>query len=217
MKNAAIAAAVVVAGLAGAVAYVAYDQLKSRTAQTSTPAPAAAAPATQLVETLPQFQLADRAGEMRSLQDWPDQALIVNFWATWCAPCRREIPLLQQLQRDHAGEGFQVIGIAVDFRDKVLAYADEMQIDYPLLIGEQEALDAAAAFGVTTVGLPFTVFSDRQGRIVTAHLGELTAAEADLILDAVRRVDAGETSPTDARIALEAALAALPEPESADE
>jgi thiol-disulfide isomerase/thioredoxin len=218
MKNTAIAAAVVVAGLAGAVAYVAYDQLKSRMAPAATPAPETpAAPAAQLVATLPQFQLADRAGEMRSLQDWPDQALIVNFWATWCAPCRREIPLLQQLQRDHAGEGFQVIGIAVDFRDKVLAYADEMQIDYPLLIGEQEALDAAAAFGVTTVGLPFTVFSDRQGRIVTAHLGELTAAEADLILDAVRRVDAGETSPTDARIALEAALAALPEPESADE
>jgi len=217
MKNTAIAAAVVVAGLAGAVAYVAYDQLKSRTAQTSTPAPAAAAPATQLVETLPQFQLADRAGQMSSLQDWPDRALIVNFWATWCAPCRREIPLLQQLQRDHAGEGFQVIGIAVDFRDKVLAYADEMKIDYPLLIGEQEALDAAAAFGMTTVGLPFTVFSDRRGRIVTAHLGELTAAEADLILDAVRRVDAGTTTPADARVALDAALAALPKPESAEE
>jgi thiol-disulfide isomerase/thioredoxin len=154
---------------------------------------------------------------MRSLQDWPDQALIVNFWATWCAPCRREIPLLQQLQRDHAGEGFQVVGIAVDFRDKVLAYADEMNIDYPLLIGEQEALDAAAAFGVTTVGLPFTVFSDRQGRIVTAHLGELTAAEADLILDAVRRVDSGTTTPADARVALDAALAALPKPESAEE
>jgi thiol-disulfide isomerase/thioredoxin len=217
MKSAAIAAAVVVAGLAGTVAYVAYDQLKARTAQTSAPGPAPAAPAAQLVETLPQFQLADRNGEMRSLQDWPDQALIVNFWATWCAPCRREIPLLQQLQRDHAGEGFQVIGIAVDFRDKVLAYADEMKIEYPLLIGEQEALDAAAAFGMTTVGLPFTVFSDRKGRIVAAHLGELTAAEADLILDAVRRVDAGETTPADARVALEAALAALPEPESADE
>jgi thiol-disulfide isomerase/thioredoxin len=212
MKNAAIVAAVAVAGLAGAVAFVAYEQIKARTAQTPTPAPAPAAPASQLVETLPQFQLADRDGQMRSLQDWPDRALIVNFWATWCAPCRREIPLLQQLQRDHAAEGFQVVGIAVDFRDKVLAYADEMQIEYPLLIGEQEALDAAAAFGVATVGLPFTVFSDRQGRIVTAHLGELTAAEADLILDAVRRVDAGETTPADARVALEAELAALPEP-----
>jgi len=207
MKNTAIVAAVAVAGLAGAVAFYAYEQLKARTA----PPPATEA-APQLVETLPQFQLADRDGQVRSLQDWPDRALIVNFWATWCAPCRREIPLLQQLQRDHADEGFQVIGIAVDFRDKVLAYADEMQIEYPLLIGEQEALDAAAAFGVATVGLPFTVFSDRRGRIVTAHLGELTAAEADLILDAVRRVDAGETTPADARVALQAALAALPAP-----
>ena len=209
MKNTAIVAAVAVAGLAGAVAFYAYEQLKARTAPP--PAPAAEA-APQLVETLPQFQLADRDGQVRSLQDWPDRALIVNFWATWCAPCRREIPLLQQLQRDHADEGFQVIGIAVDFRDKVLAYADEMRIEYPLLIGEQEALDAAAAFGVATVGLPFTVFSDRRGRIVTAHLGELTAAEADLILDAVRRVDAGETTPADARVALQAALAALPAP-----
>ena len=87
----------------------------------------------------------------------------MNFWATWCAPCRREIPLLERLQSEHAADGFQVVGIAVDFRDKVLAYADEMKIDYPLLIGEQEALDAAAAFGVEMVGLPFTVFTDAPG------------------------------------------------------
>jgi len=208
MKNWTIAALVAGGALTGAAAYYLHDRESARPAP---PPPPAAAPA-QLVETLPAFQLADRAGQPRSLQDWPDRALIINFWATWCAPCRREIPLLLQLQRDHADQGFQVIGVAVDFRDKVLAYADEMQIDYPLLIGEQEALDAAAAFGVTTVGLPFTVFSDRKGRVVTAHLGELTAAEADLILDAVRRVDAGETTPAEARVAVEAALAALPEP-----
>jgi thiol-disulfide isomerase/thioredoxin len=166
----------------------------------------------QLAERLPEFQLADREGTPRSLADWPDKALIVNFWATWCAPCRREIPLLQRLQREHAAEGFQVIGVAVDFRDKVLAYADEMKIDYPLLIGEQEALDAASAFGIEAVGLPFTVFSDRRGRIVAAHLGELTEAEAALILDAVRSVDAGQKSPLDARKSLELALDALPEP-----
>jgi hypothetical protein len=99
-----------------------------------------------------------------------------------------------------------VIGIAVDFRDKVLAYADEMQIEYPLLIGEQEALDAAAAFGVATVGLPFTVFSDRQGRIVATHLGELETEEATIILGAVRRVNAGEITPRAAREVIERAL-----------
>jgi thiol-disulfide isomerase/thioredoxin len=198
--------AIAVSAMAAGAAFYLYRQ--------QPPAPVAAptpeVDSAQLAATLPGFQLADRAGQLKSLQDWPNQALIVNFWATWCAPCRREIPLLQQLQRDHGAEGFQVIGIAVDFRDKVLAYADEMKIEYPLLIGEQEALDAAAAFGVEAVGFPFTVFSDRQGRIVTAHMGELTAAQASLILDAVRQVDSGATTPEAARASLEIALAQLP-------
>jgi thiol-disulfide isomerase/thioredoxin len=137
----------------------------------------------------------------------------VNFWATWCAPCRREIPLLEKIQAEHGAEGFQVIGIAADYRDKVLAYADEIGLDYPLLIGEQEALDAAASFGVEAVGLPFTVFSDKQGRIVAAHLGELTEPEAEIFLGAVRQIDAGSLSPEQARGEIEAALARLP-PES---
>ena len=197
---------IAVSAMAAGAAFYLYRQQPP--APVAAPAPDEAA--ARLVATLPSFQLADRDGQMKSLQDWPDQALIVNFWATWCAPCRREIPLLQQLQRDHGPEGFQVIGIAVDFRDKVLAYADEMKIEYPLLIGEQEALDAAAAFGVEAVGFPFTVFSDRQGRIVAAHMGELTAAQATLILDAVRQVDSGSTSPEAARAGLELALAQLP-------
>jgi len=123
-----------------------------------------AAPALKLAETVPDVRLLDRDGQSRSLHDWAGRSLIVNFWATWCAPCRREIPLLQRIARERAADGFQVVGIAVDFRDPVLEYAKEMHIEYPLLIGEQEALDAAAAFGVDAIGFPFTVFGDSKGR-----------------------------------------------------
>jgi len=176
--------------------------------------PAVSAPPLVLATSLPQVSLVDREGVARGFDHWRGRSLIVNFWATWCAPCRREIPLLERLQIENAADGFQVVGVAVDYRDKVLPYADKMKITYPLLIGEQEALDAAAAFGVEMVGLPFTVFSDAQGRIIAAHIGELTAAEADVILQAVRRVNAGGTTPLQARADIERGLAALTAPRS---
>ena len=206
------------AGLTGAAGY--YFVIKPRVAalaasQVPTPAATttdpATAPKTQLAAVIPEFKLADSDGTLRSLKDdWKGKALIVNFWATWCAPCRREIPLLNQLAADRAKDNFQVVGIAIDFRDKVLAYAREMQIDYPMLIGEQDALDAAAAFGVDAVGLPFTIFTDTSGRVIALHMGELTADEADLILSAVADVNSGQTDPAQARQAIATALAALP-------
>jgi thiol-disulfide isomerase/thioredoxin len=219
MSGRTLVIAALLAGLAGAAGY--YFLLRPQPATTAsapaaTPTPAAEPAARQLAATIPDFTLMDREGKPRSLRaDWPGQSLIINFWATWCAPCRREIPLLKQLAADHAAENFQVIGIAVDFRDKVLAYAEEMQIDYPMLIGEQDALDAASAFGVEAVGLPFTIFTDSTGRVITLHMGELTAAEAAIILAAVREVNAGRSDPTQARTAIEAGLTALP-PESPD-
>ena len=149
----------------------------------------------------------------RGLAEWRGKVVVANFWATWCAPCRREIPLLQQVARERAAEGFQVIGIAVDYRDKVLEYADEVGIEYPLLIGEQDALDAAAAFGVEAVGFPFTIFTDVHGRIVAAHMGEMDAAEAKLILDQVAEVNAGRQNPAEARHAIETGLAAMQQAE----
>jgi thiol-disulfide isomerase/thioredoxin len=216
-----LAIAIVASALAGAATYAVFRDGAgtgfSGTADAGDPAQRAAAKqvaaddtgAPKLATELPVFTLGDLENKPRTLQDWPNKALIVNFWATWCAPCRREIPLLKKLQSEHGSEGFQVIGIAVDFRDKVVPYAKDMRIDYPILIGEQDALDAVAAFGVDAIGFPFTVFSDRQGRIVAAHQGELTAAQADVILAAIRRVDAGADSLEQARTSIETGLAEL--------
>jgi thiol-disulfide isomerase/thioredoxin len=216
--RAALAVAIVASALAGAATYAVFRDRATGPAGTAdadddvqqAAAKQVAPPdSPKLATELPVFTLHDLEGKPRTLQDWPNKALIVNFWATWCAPCRREIPLLKKLQGEHGAEGFQVIGIAVDFRDKVVPYAKDMRIDYPILIGEQDALDAAAAFGVDAIGFPFTVFSDRQGRIVAAHQGELTAAQADVILAAIRRVDAGADSLEQARTSIETGLTEL--------
>lgn len=163
----------------------------------------------QIPAELPDFTLADAAGQPRSIREWSGSSLIINFWATWCPPCRRELPLLNALHAEHADEGFQVIGVAVDFREDVLAFMEETPIDYPMLIGEQDGLDAARAFGMENLGFPFTVFTDRRGRVVTVHVGELHAPQAEAILSAIARLDAGGGTLEDARREIESGLAAL--------
>lgn len=139
---------------------------------------------------IPNITLADPSGIKHALSEWKGRPLLINFWATWCAPCRREIPLLKRLRHERAADGVEIVGIAVDFRDAVQHYAREMSIDYPVLVGEQDGLDAIAAFGMDTV-FPFTVFADSQGRIVTLKVAELHADEVNFILDRVKGIDSG--------------------------
>jgi thiol-disulfide isomerase/thioredoxin len=156
---------------------------------------------------LPDVKLKNREGEVQSIRSWPGKSMIVNFWATWCAPCRKEIPFLKEI--GHKEKDFQVVGIAIDYREDVLKYADEVKIDYPILIGEQEGFAAADAFGVSSPGLPFTAFTDSQGRIVTMLMGELTEPKAEIILSAVKRVNKGELTPEKARAEIQAKIEAL--------
>jgi thiol-disulfide isomerase/thioredoxin len=155
-------------------------------------------PKRTIPETLPDIRLPDRAGSMKSLEDWKGQPLIINFWATWCGPCREEIPLLKTLRKEHAADRLEIIGIAIDERQAVLKYASEIGIDYPVLIGEQEGYEAAERFGVAMV-LPFSVFADSRGRIVSLKVGELHANEAAYILERIREVDANRLPLADAR------------------
>ncbi len=159
-------------------------------------------------EVLPDFELATLEGPPRRLSSYQHDSLIVNFWATWCAPCRREIPLLRQLRRDRGAQGVEVVGVAVDFREDVLRYANEIGLDYPLLIGEEDGLAAADAFGIETV-FPFTVFADAQRRIVAVKAGELHADEADFILDHVAKINAGSITVRAARAAIAGELERL--------
>jgi thiol-disulfide isomerase/thioredoxin len=172
------------------------------------PAPPAAEPA-GIPTKLPDFTLSDLEGKPRSILSWSGKSMIVNFWATWCAPCRREIPLLSELQKQHGGEGFQVVGVAVDIREDVVKFAKEMGIEYPILTGEQDGLDAVNKFGQGSIGFPFTVFTDNQGRVVLFHLGEIKKEQADVLLGAVRQVNKGELTPEAARVVAAKQLAAL--------
>lgn len=127
---------------------------------------------------LPQVTLPDLDGVDRSIRDWGGKPLLVNFWATWCPPCRKEIPMLIDLMASHGGEDLQIVGIAIDDLVLVREYAASVGINYPILVGEQDALDAAQSLGVDVVGLPITAFIDRSGKVVQIHQGELTLDQA---------------------------------------
>ena len=159
-------------------------------------------------DVVPELTLPNLAGRQTSLRQFLGHPLIINFWATWCAPCRREMPLLQQLRQAYHGEGLEVVGIAVDFRAAVADYAAHQGIEYPLLIGEDSGLAATEKFGMQAV-LPFSVFADAQGRIVAIKVGELHRDEATYILGAMRDLAAGRISLTEAHAGIEQRLREL--------
>ena len=126
--------------------------------------------------------LVDLSGRPQTLTQWRSKVLVVNFWATWCAPCREEIPALMKTQRKYAANGIQIVGIALDNSTKVADYAKEMQIDYPLLIGIAETLGLAKDLGNRAGVLPFTIVLDRTGKLVHAQTGALTEASLGALL-----------------------------------
>jgi thiol-disulfide isomerase/thioredoxin len=179
-----------------------------RPAAASERAPRPQSPAQQsrvIPMVLPNLTLADLAGVSHRLSDWTGHPVIINFWATWCEPCRREIPLLIRLRHERSGAGLAIVGIAVDFRDAVVKYTQHAGIDYPVLIGEDEGVDAVHAFGMDLV-LPFSVFADQAGRVVAVKVGELHPDEAGFILDRVQDIDRGSLSLATARQQIETRL-----------
>jgi len=122
------------------------------------------------------------------LNDWKGKVVLVNFWATWCAPCREEIPLLVRLQAQYAASGLQVVGIATDETDmkSVKDYLNKMVVNYPMLMGDESVNRLVAGFGGNLIGLPFSVLLDRNGKVIKLTAGELDPKVADqMVKDAL--------------------------------
>lgn len=116
----------------------------------------------------PSFTLPDLAGEPVALSDFAGQTVVVDFWATWCVPCKHQIPVLNEFQRNVAGRDVVVLGVAVDAggRDAVAPFAEEHGIEYPVLLGSESL---ARDYGVP--GFPALVVVDERGRLDSLHLG----------------------------------------------
>lgn len=138
--------------------------------------------APQAAAFAPEFALPDVEGTQRNSGEWADTVRVVNFWATWCPPCIREIPLLVDIQAEYGARGVQVIGIAIDESEAVADFADGFEFNYPVLVGQEDAMDLGHRFVDGFIGLPFTVFTGRDGRIHKVHTGEIHREQIEAIL-----------------------------------
>jgi len=129
----------------------------------------------------------DLSGARRTLREWRGRVVLCNFWATWCAPCREEIPMLIAVREVFAAKGAEIVGIGIDQAAKVEEFARTYGITYPVLIAEADAIELMRRLGNALGGLPYTVVVDRVGAVADRRLGALTRAEVEGVLEGLLR------------------------------
>ena len=133
--------------------------------------------------TMIDFTLPEVDGRKHSLSEWRGKVIVLNFWATWCPPCREEIPLLVELQKKRGADGLQIIGVAIDNKTAVMLYSRSAGINYPILMGADDTLDLVARYGNSSGALPFTVIIDRSGSIAVRKLGPFNKTELESLIE----------------------------------
>ena len=128
------------------------------------------------------FSLHDIEGKTHSFSEWKDKVRVLNFWATWCPPCRKETPMFVEMQTKFGDKGLQFVGVAIDEKQNVIDFMDSYGVNYPMLIGTDDAIKVAEQFGNRFGALPWTVVIDRSGTNVHAQGGEFTRQKAEAVI-----------------------------------
>jgi thiol-disulfide isomerase/thioredoxin len=124
----------------------------------------------------------DLTGQERRLADWKGKTLVVNFWATWCPPCRKEMPAFSNLHTKLANRGVVFVGIGIDSPSAIKEFALQYPVSYPLLIGGSEGLEAMKTIGNRNAALPYTLVVDATGAPVFSRLGMIEEASFETTL-----------------------------------
>jgi thiol-disulfide isomerase/thioredoxin len=131
----------------------------------------------------PEFAAMDIDRQLRNIKEWDGDLIVLNFWATWCPPCRKEIPEFIDLQHAYGDQGVQFIGLAIDNTEAVAEYAENIGMNYPSLIVEADGVVLAKHYGNGVGALPYTVIINRKGEISDTFKGELSKKGAKDIVE----------------------------------
>jgi thiol-disulfide isomerase/thioredoxin len=150
--------------------------------------PVAASPAqSAALAKLMALDLPDAKGVRQPLAQWKGKVLVVNFWATWCPPCRKEIPAFSAMSQKYADKGVQFVGISIDTEKNVSDFQTAQKVRYPLVIASPAAVQLTEELGNATQALPFTLIIDKTGAISMVKLGTLSEEELDRKLAGLSR------------------------------
>ncbi len=172
--------------ISGYLGYSLYHYQQHSRARPSTPvavkAPQPAVTTEILGRQRPEFTLPDLDGQPRAVSEWDGKVVALNFWATWCPPCIKEVPEFVALQAKYQTQGLQFIGIALQQPEEVHEFVAEHKVNYPILTGELEVIQLAEAYGNHIGALPYTVIIDRNGKVAHVKPGILPTAAAESII-----------------------------------
>ena len=130
-----------------------------------------------------EFSLKNINGEMISIEEYKGKKTLINFWATWCRPCRKEMPMLNGVYLSENPSELSVVGIAIDKPEKVTQFVAELGIDFPIMIGQSDAYDIMKELGNEALTLPYTILIDNSGEVIWSKNTELKHSDMDEVLN----------------------------------